>query len=340
MTEAMTAVPLATIFDALTSIGFWTTVGILAGVYTLVALGLQLNVGFTGIVNFGQAGFMAIGAYSMAILTVDTGISFYLALPLSILITMAFGLLVGLPALRLREDYLAIATIAMAEVVRLTALNARELTGGNLGFSCSDDGSKCFDETWLDISGTIEGWLETLGWSNPESLFPLFLVVWVAAILATLALRGITFTPWGRVLRAIREDEDAARALGKNAFAYKLQSLAISAAVAAVAGWFLALNIAAVSPTEFEPLVTFFAYAVLIMGGLASYWGLIVGSVILWTLLELTRFINNVPVFGWEISGTQQASLRFAIVGLVLILLMAYRPQGAFGKREELVLGD
>jgi branched-chain amino acid transport system permease protein len=334
MTELVTGLPLAVTFDALTDVGFWTSVGILAGVYTLVALGLQLNVGFTGIVNFGQAGFMAIGAYSMAIISVDTGISFYLALPISILITVAFGLLVGLPALRLREDYLAIATIAMAEVVRLVALNARDLTGGNIGFSCSDDGSKCFDEKWLDISGTIEGWLGSLGWSDPEQLFPLFLVVWVAVILVTLGLRGITYTPWGRVLRAIREDEDAARALGKNAFAYKLQSLAIAAAVAAVAGWFLALNIAAVAPTEFEPLVTFFAYAVLILGGLASYWGLIVGSVLLWTLLELTRFIDL------PLDNVQIAALRFAIVGLVLILLMAFRPQGAFGKREELVLGD
>jgi branched-chain amino acid transport system permease protein len=330
----MTDLPLAVTFEALTDIGFWTSVGILAGIYVLVALGLQLNVGFTGIVNFGQAGFMAIGAYSMAILTVDTGISFYLSLPISILITVAFGLLVGLPSLRLREDYLAIATIAMAEVVRLTALNARELTGGNLGFSCSDDGSKCFDETWLDISDTIDGWLQSLGWSDPETLFPLLLVVWAAAILLTVALRGITYTPWGRVLRAIREDEDAARALGKNAFAYKLQSLAISAAVAAVAGWFLALNIAAVAPTEFEPLVTFFAYAVLILGGLASYWGLVVGSVALWTLLEMTRFIDL------PFDNVQIAAIRFAIVGLVLILFMAFRPQGAFGKREELVLGD
>ncbi|MEK6250424.1 MAG: branched-chain amino acid ABC transporter permease [Actinomycetota bacterium] len=330
----MTELPLAVTLEALTDVGFWTSVGVIAGVYTLVALGLQLNVGFTGIVNFGQAGFMAIGAYSMAILTVSAGFSFYLSLPVSILITIAFGLLVGLPSLRLREDYFAIATIAMAEVVRLVALNARDLTGGNLGFSCSDDGSKCFDDTWLDISDTIEGWLSSLGWSDPETLFPLFLVVWATVILLTLALRSITYTPWGRVLRAIREDEDAARALGKNTFAYKLQSLAISAAIAAIAGWFLALNIAAVSPTEFEPLVTFFGYAVLVLGGLASYWGLIVGSVTLWTLLELTRFLDL------PIDNTRIAALRFAIVGLVLILLMAYRPQGAFGKREEMVLGD
>ena len=110
----------------------------------------------------------------------------------------------------------------------------------------------------------------------------------IAVLIVTVALRLTQNTPWGRVLRAIREDEDAARALGKNAFAYKLQSLAISAAIAAVAGWFLALNLATIHPTDFEPLVTFFAYSVLILGGLANYWGVIVGSVILWTVLEGT----------------------------------------------------
>ncbi len=111
-------------------------------------------------------------------------------------------------------------------------------------------------------------------------------------LIVTVALRATQNTPWGRVLRAVREDEDAARALGKNALAYKLQSLAISAAIAAVAGWFLALNLATIHPTDFEPLVTFFAYSVLILGGLANYWGVIVGSVILWTLLEGTRVIR------------------------------------------------
>ena len=155
-----------------------------------------------------------------------------------------------------------------------------------------------------------------------------------AVIIVTIALRLTQNTPWGRVLRAIREDQDAARALGKNAFAYKLQSLAISAAIASVAGWFLALDLATVHPTDFEPLVTFFAYSVLILGGLANYWGVIAGSVILWTLLEGTRFVE---IFDDE---ADTAALRFAIVGLILILLMAFRPQGMFGKKEEMVLGD
>ena len=125
--------PLAIDWGSLTSSLFLVNVGILAGIYALLALGLQLNVGFTGITNFGQAGFMAVGGYTMAILTVDTGISFWLSLPLSMLAAMAFGLLVGLPSLRLREDYFAIATIASAEVIRVVALNWNGLTGGTQG---------------------------------------------------------------------------------------------------------------------------------------------------------------------------------------------------------------
>lgn len=331
--ELHSALPLAIDWNSLTSSLFWLNVGVLAGIYALLALGLQLNVGFTGITNFGQAGFMAIGAYTMAIVTVNTSISFWLSLPISILVAIGFGLLVGLPSLRLRADYFAIATIASAEVVRVVALNWNSLTGGTQGFFCNDAG-KCFDDTWLNVSDKISSFLQDLGWSDPGSLGPLLVVVAIAVLIVTVALRLTQNTPWGRVLRAIREDEDAARALGKNALAYKLQSLAISAAIAAVAGWFLAINLATVHPTDFEPLVTFFAYSVLILGGLANYWGVIFGSVILWTLLEGTRVIK---LFSDE---SDTAALRFAIVGLVLILLMAFRPQGVFGKKQEMVLGE
>jgi branched-chain amino acid transport system permease protein len=326
--------PLAIDTSALTDAAFWIGVGVFAGTYVLVALGLQLNVGYTGMSNFGAAGFMAIGAYTMGALTLDTGISFWLTLPLSMLAAMAFGVLVGLPSLRLREDYFAIATLASAEVVRITARNAKEVTGGNQGLTCNDDFSACFDDKWKDLRETIEGWLTDLGWSDPETLFPLLIVVWVTVIVLTIVLRRTTNTPWGRVLRAIREDEDAAKALGKNPLSYKLQSLAISAAIAAIAGWFLAFNIAQVAPTQFEPYVTFYAYTVLILGGLASYWGLIAGSVLLWTALELTRVLDL------GIGDEKEAALRFGIVGLVIILLMAFRPQGMFGKKEEMVLGD
>jgi branched-chain amino acid transport system permease protein len=320
-------IPFAISLEAFTAVKFWTGVGILAGIYTLFTLGLQLNVGFTGIVNFGQAGFMAVGAYAMAILVVKAGWSFWLALPAAVAIAMAFGLMVGLPSLRLRADYFAIATIAAAEIVRFSAQNARGLSGGNQGILG-------FDDTWNSMSGTIEGWLESAGWSNPETLFPLLIVVWVVAGLATLALYFMQRSPWGRVLRAIREDEDAARALGKNTFAYKLQSLAIAALLAALAGFFLALDLAFLHPTEFNPLFTFIGFGVLVLGGLANYWGVAIGSIIMWTILEGSRFIEL------PLSDEHVEAVRFIFVGLVLILLMAFRPQGLFGKREEMVLGE
>jgi branched-chain amino acid transport system permease protein len=327
MLEALSTIPVAITFESFTDVDFWTGVGIIAGTYTIFALGLQLNVGFTGIFNFGQAAFMAIGAYAMAILTTETAIGFWLSLPIAILIAIAFGLLVGLPSLRLRTDYFAIATIAAAEAIRLFALNARDLTGGAQGrFGFSDD--------WDSISDTIEGWIADLGWTDVPTLFPLFLVVWAVAVVLMFVLTRVQATPWGRVLRAVREDEDAARALGKNAFSYKLQSLAIAATIGALSGFFLALNLKFVVPDEFLPIVTFIGYAVLILGGLASYWGVAIGSVILWTMLEGLRFLEL------PLSETRISALRFMIVGLVLIGLMAFRPQGVFGKREEMVLGD
>ncbi len=331
----MTSLPLAFTLEAFTNIGFWSGVLVIAGIYAVVALGLQLNVGYTGIVNFGQAGFMAVGAYSMAILVLEAGFSFWLALPAAVLITMAFGVLIGLPSLRLRADYFAIVTLAMAEVVRLTAQNARGLTGGNEGLYCNFEGASqtCFDDSWRSVSDWILGVVENF-WADPEPLLPLLLVTWVTVGLGIVGLGYVQRTPWGRVLRAIREDEDATRALGKNTLLYKLQSLAISALLGAFAGFFLALFLATIHPDDYEPIVTFFAFGVLILGGLANYRGVVIGAILLWTLLEGTRFVEL------PISEEKTAALRFAIVGVVLIGLMAFRPQGILGKREEMVLGD
>ncbi len=331
----MSTLPLAVSFEAFTDFGFWSGVLVTAGIYAVVTLGLQLNVGFTGIVNFGQAGFMAVGGYSMAILVLEAGLSFWLALPAAVLITMAFGVLIGLPSLRLRADYFAIVTLAMAEVVRLAAQNARDLTGGNKGLYCEFEGvdQTCFDDSWKSVSDWMLGILENF-WPDPEPLLPLLIVIWVTVAIGVVALTYLQGTPWGRVLRAIREDEDATRALGKNTLLYKLQSLAISALLGAFAGFFLALFLATIHPDDYEPIVTFFAFGVLILGGLANYRGVVVGAVVLWTLLEATRFVEL------PISEERTAALRFAIVGALLIGLMAFRPQGLFGKREEMVLGE
>jgi branched-chain amino acid transport system permease protein len=332
-----TLAPLAVTLQSLTDPDFWVSVGVLAGIYAIVALGLQLNTGFTGIVNFGMAAFMAIGAYAMAILVLKAGFSFWLALPCAAGASMLFGVIVGLPSLRLRADYFAIATIAMAEVVRLFAQNARDLTGGNEGLFCDlDNPSNCYPDAWNSISESINNFISNF-WSDPPTLLPLLIVIWVVVGLATLVLVRLQRMPWGRVLRAIREDEDAAQALGKNTLAFKLQSLAIAALLGSIAGFFLALDLRTVHPLDFEPLVTFFAFSVLILGGMGSYRGVAVGAVLFWFVLEGTRFIDLPdPPF----TETRIAAVRLAITGLLLIGLMAFRPQGLFGKREEMVIGE
>jgi len=323
--------------DFLTAWNFWIGVGILAGIYGIFTLGLQLNVGFTGIFNFGQAGFMAVGAYSAVILMVDVGLPFLLALPISMAITMFVGFLIGLPAVRLRADYLAIATIAFSEVIRITVQNARDLTGGNQGtISVELDNNRFFSQTWDDISS----WMSTnlfdpIGLTGTDFInLPLLVVVWLFLVVLAFALARMVRSPWGRVLRAVREDEDAARALGKNAFSYKLQSLAIAAGLGAVAGWFLVLAQGSVSQEAFEPIFTFTGYAVLVLGGLASFPGVLFGSFIFWAVYEGLRALEL------PLASDKDAALRFVLVGMTLILLMAFRPQGVMGKKEEMVLGD
>lgn len=320
--------PLAISFDIFTQSDFWISVGVIAGIYGIFTLGLQLNVGFTGVVNFGQAGFMAIGAYGMAVLVVEAGWSFGWALLGAMAMAIAAGLVIGLPSLRLRADYFAIVTIAFAEIVRFTALNAREVTGGPQGI-------RQFDTAWVDFANPLSQDLADLGVeSSRPDLIVLLILTWIVFALLIIGLTRLQRTPWGRVIRAVREDEDAARALGKNPFVYKLQSLTLAAAIGAIAGYLLALQLINVSPDSFEPLFTFIGYAVLVLGGLASYVGVAVGTIIIWVLLEGTRFIDL------PLSATKVASLRFMIIGLILILVMVFRPQGMLGKKEEMQLGD
>ena len=318
---------IAITFHAFTGADFWIGVGVLAATYGIFALGLQLNVGTTGITNFGQAGFMAIGAYTMGILVVKEGWSWWWAMPAGIAASMLAAVLVGLPSLRLRADYFAITTLAFAEIIRYIADNERDLTNGSQGLLG-------YNGDWFKLSLRLGGWLDGHGVHVTSFLFPLLLVSWGILIVLTVLVALIVRTPWGRVLRAIREDEDAARALGKNVLAYKLQSIALAAALGAIAGWFLALNLAFLSPGSFEPLFTFIGFTILILGGLGSYLGVALASLLLWTLLEATRFVDL------PLAAEKVAALRFVIVGVALILLVAFRPQGILGKREEMVLHD
>lgn len=315
---------LAVTFEFLSNEDFWINVGVLATTYGVFALGIQLNVGTTGIFNFGQAGFMAVGSYAMGILVVRSNLSFWLAMALGIAFAVAAALLVGLPSLRLRADYFAISTLAFSEIVRYVADNWDGLTGGNLGLFG-------YTDSWTEASARIDGWLEKLGVA-PRFLLPLLAVNLSLLLLLALVVVLLVRSPWGRVLRAVREDEDAARALGKNTFVYKLQSLSLAAGLASIAGYMLAINISILSPANFDPVLTAYGYVIVILGGLGSYLGVVVGSFFLLFLLEATRYLEL------PLSDARVAALRFMIVGLVLMALVVFRPQGLFGKREELSL--
>jgi branched-chain amino acid transport system permease protein len=317
----------------LTSGGFWAFVGVVSGIYTILALGLQLQFGFAGLLNFGQVAFMAIGAYTMAILVVKEGWSTWLAAPLGVLAAAAGGLLLGLPTLRLRSDYFAIVTIAFSEIVRYVATNEDSLTGGSQGTIALGPvgGAAQYNGQWESLQDRVQRWL---GFTSKDAT--MLVIVWLVALVALTLVWLAVRTPWGRVLKAIREDEDAAASLGKNTFAYKLQALSLGAALAGVAGLFYAWQFSFFSPDDFAPLLTFFAWMILLLGGAGRVWAVPVGSLVFGVIFAGTRFFGFAP-FSWFASD-QRAYLRLILIGLIIIVLVLVRPQGLLGKREEMVL--
>ena len=319
--------------SALASGDFWAFVGVVAGIYTILALGLQLEFGFTGLLNFGQVAFMAIGAYTMAILVVKEGWSMWLASPLAIAAAAAAGLLLGIPCLRLRADYFAIVTIAFSEIVRYVATNEQSLTGGSQGTIALGSVTQAseYNAQWESFQTRVGNWLH-IGSKDVTML----LLVWATAlVLLTLTWLAVR-TPWGRVLRAIREDEDAAASLGKNVFAYKLQVLALGSALAGVAGLFYAWQFSFFSPDDFQPLLTFFAWMIVILGGVGRIWAVPVGAVVFGFLFAGTRFLDFEPLS--SLDSAERAYVRLIVIGLVIIGLVVFRPQGILGRREEMVL--
>ena len=319
--------------SALASGEFWAFVGVAAGIYTILALGLQLQFGYAGLLNFGQVAFMAIGAYTMAILVVKEGWSMWLAAPLAIVAAAAASLLLGIPCLRLRADYFAIVTIAFSEIVRYVATNEQSLTGGSQGTIALGSVTQAseYNAQWESFQTRVGHWLH-IGSKDVTML----LLVWATAlVLLTLTWLAVR-TPWGRVLRAIREDEDAAASLGKNVFAYKLQVLALGSAFGGIAGLFYAWQFSFFSPADFQPLLTFFAWMIVILGGVGRIWAVPVGAVVFGFLFAGTRFLDFEPLS--SLDSAERAYVRLIVIGLVIIGLVVFRPQGILGRREEMVL--
>ncbi|HYG91387.1 MAG TPA: branched-chain amino acid ABC transporter permease [Azospirillum sp.] len=283
-------------------------VGVIAAIYLLLTQGLNLQYGFTGLVNFGHVGFFAAGAYASALLT-KAGVP----MPLGFLAALAAGAAlaypVGLLSLRLRVDYFAIVTLAFSEAVRLAITNEKWLTGGVQGIP--------------GIPALAGGFGVPL--SNSMAAFLLLVAANVAVVLAT---RRLVKSPFGRLIQAIRDDEDAVAALGKNPGAYKVQIFVIGAALAGLAGAFYAHYISYIVPDQFVPLLTFYVWVAMILGGTGRVSGAVVGTLVLMGFLEGSRFLRDaIP----GVSEVEMASVRIGVVGLALILLMLHRPGGIMG---------
>jgi branched-chain amino acid transport system permease protein len=319
---------------------FWIFVAVIAGIYTIFALGLYLQYALAGLPNFGHVAFAALAAYTMAILIIHLNVPMPVAAIAGLLVAVLFSLVLGIPSLRLRADYLAIATVAGGEIVRYLALNMQGLTGGPIGSIGMLGPSQLaqYNQSWDALLRLIVTALERNPVLAPAASrdFAMLLIVWVTALILLVVFWLMVRSPWGRMMRAIREDEDAAAAVGKNVFRAKLQVLILGALLGGLAGLFLAWQIGIITPDDYQPTFTFYAYLILILGGTTRIWAIPVGALLFGLLYSGTRFLNFYPLSLFD-SG-DRAYLRLILVGLLLILLMAIRPQGLLGNRRELLL--
>ncbi|MDQ5855150.1 MAG: branched-chain amino acid ABC transporter permease [Actinomycetota bacterium] len=319
--------------------GIAALVGPSAIFFALLAIGLNIHFGYTGLLNFGQIGFALVGGYGMGIAVVNFGLPLWAGVLIGMVAGAMLALLLGIPTLRLRADYLAIVTIAAAEILRLIT-RSTSMTG----FSGGTQGLTGYGDSFRQLSPFDNGrfynffgvrflgqdlWSICVGWA----------VVGLSLLLVFLLVRS----PWGRVLKAIREDEDAARALGKNVFAYKMQALVLGGVFGAVGGIVFALTTQSLTPDFYSPPQTFFAYAALIIGGAGRVFGPVIGAMIFWFVLAVTdNFLRQATAGGQPlipfIDDQDVGAIRFILVGIALALLMAFRPQGIFGKKSEVLL--
>lgn len=314
------------------------SIGLQAVVFALAAIGLNVHFGYTGLLNFGQSGFLAVAAYGMAVTVQTFDLSLWLGIAIGLAAAVLLALLLGIPTLRLRADYLAIVTIAAAEIIRLTvrSVTFEETFGGS-------DGRQSFSADFYALNPFSEGEYNIGRFGFNERQMWVLTVGWILVGLSCLVVFLLMRSPWGRVLKAIREDEDAVRSLGKNVYAYKMQSLIIGGVLGCLGGFIYGLGQNSIQPDIFGTDTTFFAYTVLILGGAARVAGPVVGAVIFWVVLSLTDNVLNEAIDAGYISSsvinnTQVGQFRFMLVGLLLMLLMIFRPQGIFGDRREIAL--
>jgi branched-chain amino acid transport system permease protein len=310
-------------------IAYLVSLAIMAGIYAVFALGLNIQWGYTGLFNIGIAGFFAIGAYTSAMVTtpMPTGVYaqyvhqiFGLNLPFvfgllgAALVCGIVALLIGIPTLRLGEDYLAIATLGIAETVRLIFNNETWLANGPRGL--------------MGLPQPLHKLVEP----NNYNYVYLVIIVLVMVLIYLLIERAIR-SPWGRVLRAVREDEVSAAMSGKDIFNFKMQSLIFGAMVMGIGGALYAHYTKAISPSVFTPLYgTFIIWVMLMAGGSGNNKGAILGAYVIWGIWVGTTFLTD---FMPHTLKARAPYIRFLVIGVLLELILIYRPQGMLGEEKK-----
>jgi len=285
---------------------YLVAMAVFAGLYALLALGLNVVWGMTGMINLGLVGFFGLGAYVSALLCRQTGAPIVVGIAAAALAAAGAGAAVALATARLRGDYLAIITLGFSEVVRLVASNELWLTNGTDG-----------------ISGIPGPWR---GRVAPQTFNVIYLAMVVLAVLAVLAVcERIRHSPYGRVLRAIRDDDQVAAVAGKRVIAFKVQAFAVSAAILGLAGALWGHYTSFIAPDVFTPLVTIYVVLALTAGGTGNNVGAVLGAALVIFLMEGTRFAT-----GWLVglAPVQVAALREALIGAALLMVLRVRPRG------------
>jgi branched-chain amino acid transport system permease protein len=291
-------------------LAYLTAMSISAGIYALMALGVNLTWGMAGMVNLGLAGFFAVGAYTTALLT-KTGFPIPLGIAAAAIAAALTGAAVALITARLRADYLAIVTLGFSESVRIAASNEIWLTNGSDG-----------------IAGIPGPWRGAL---TPQQFNLLFLGIVALFLIATFVLlQRIGHSPFGRVLRAIRDDEDVAGVAGKHVLAFKVKAFALGATVLGVAGALYAHETSYVAPDIFAPLLTLNIILALVAGGVGNNAGAVLGAVLIVALLEGTRFAAPLLPF---LAPAHVAAVRELLVSVLLLVVMRAMPGGIIRER-------
>jgi ABC-type branched-subunit amino acid transport system permease subunit len=301
-----------------------------AGVFVLLALGLNVVVGFAGLLDLGYAAFFAIGAYTFAYAASGfTGLDlpFWPMLLVGAITAAVFGVLLGAPTLRLRGDYLAIVTLGFGEIVPVVFLNADKYTNGTNGITGISQPS------WYGLFG-VNGF----GFTNP---WPYYVTILAIIMVVVMLLYRLQDSRLGRAWVALREDELAAASMGINTVTTKLLAFAIGASTAGLAGVYYAAKLGSVTPDQFKFDVSFTALAMVVLGGMGNIWGVAAGALIIYELQsqglkQLDAFIKalHLPAIGpIDPSGINFLNLQYLLYGLALVLMMILRPEGLFPSR-------